>query len=101
MAQLAAPSRRPTVMKHHTRTRLRVLMSPKRKRVNVGEMDSRTNQTAAMIIDLAVILLPEVGIYEAALMLRRHLTPLPIAFRTLATTRRRRVDYLASVCKIP
>lgn len=62
-------------MRQHARTRLRALMSPKHKRDIVGEMGSRTNQTAAMITDLAVILLPEVGMYEAALMLRRHLIP--------------------------
>jgi len=54
-------------------------------------MDARTNQTASMVIDLAVILLPEVGMREAALMLRRHNTPFRIAARTLTTLRRRRI----------
>jgi hypothetical protein len=53
-----------------------------------------------MIIDLAVILLPEVGMHEAALMLRRHQTPLHIAFRTLITSRRRRIDDVALASKI-
>jgi len=58
-------------------------------------MDSRTNHSAAMIIDLAIILLPEVGALDAAHMLRCHHTPLPIVVRTLTTSRRRRVDVRA------
>ncbi len=45
-----------------------------------------------MVVDLAVILLPEVGVREAALMLRRHNTPFGVAARTLTTLWRRRVD---------
>jgi len=48
-----------------------------------------------MLIDLAVILLPEVGAVDAAHMLRCHHTPLPIVVRTLTTSRRRRVDVRA------
>ena len=44
-----------------------------------------------MVIDLVVILLPEVGMQEAALMLRRHNTPFRIAAPTLASLRRRRI----------
>ena len=44
-----------------------------------------------MVIDLAVILLPEVGMQEAALMLRRHNTSFRIAARTLTSLRRRRI----------
>lgn len=55
-------------------------------------MSARTNQPAATIIDLAVILRPAVGTQEAARMLRRHQIPLAAALRVLTTSRRRRVD---------
>lgn len=74
-------------------SRLRALMSSKGDPTILGGMDSRTNHIAAMVIDLAVILLPEVGMHEAASMLRRHLIPFPIAFRTLATRRHRRIAF--------
>jgi hypothetical protein len=42
-----------------------------------------------MSVDLAVILLPEVGTQEAARMLRRQDVPLAVALRALSTPRRR------------
>jgi hypothetical protein len=52
-------------------------------------MKPRKNQHAAMSVDLAVILLPDVGIQEAARMLRRQDVPLAVALRALSTPRRR------------
>jgi len=43
-----------------------------------------------MAVDLAVILLPEIGMQEAALMLRRHAIPFRVASRVLTALRRRR-----------
>jgi hypothetical protein len=73
-------------------------MSSKGDPAIVGGINQRTNHTAAMIIDLAVILRPEVGIRSGT-----HVAPspypFPIIFRTLATARRRRVDDVAPACK--
>jgi hypothetical protein len=59
-------------------------------------MNLRTNQSVAMAVDLAVILLPAIGTQEAARMLWHHNTPLRVAIRVLATRRRRNSAVRAS-----
>jgi hypothetical protein len=54
-------------------------------------MTPRTNQADAMLIDLAVILLPLVGPLEAARMLVDRAIPLRLAVRALASSRRRAI----------
>jgi hypothetical protein len=51
-----------------------------------------------MVVDLAVILLPAIGVQVAARMLHRHETPLAVAIRVLSTARRRNAALHAISC---
>lgn len=53
-------------------------------------MITRTNRPLEMLIDLAIILLPEIGVAEAARMLYRHQVPVELTRRVLTRARKRR-----------